>query len=562
MEDEFYLPIEYLENKTELDEDIIDDLELLETKTQDVSKCLYDYVFEPKTMAGMVVKKKWGKYYTSDTRFLKQSQKLYEDVNIDLVINNDEETKIVELLEDIKTEDNFEERYIYINNIWLSDKFNNNEQLMFMYSLLLILSPIATLISPIMILILPFFILKILNKDISVSEYIIVIKQLLRKMPLGRLLDINLKNMNSTLYALFSAGMYVFQLYQNTKTCINLKDKTYEILDKLESVKVYLCKSVKRMQDFILTSQTYKSYEHFNNVLIERIGSIENYLSELDVVSRNTIYILKNIGCIRCKFYDLYKNEKRKKILEYAFEFNGYLDNINELQKNMKTVLGKTKYVKTYTKIAKIFYPAIEGDKIQNNVSLKKNQIITGVNASGKTTLIKSILFSVLLSQQIGFGFFESSSLRVYDRLHCYLNIPDTSGRDSLFQAEARRCKTIIDVINKEYNKRHLCIFDELYSGTNPHEAVLAGYSYIKYLCKRKQVGFLLTTHYLDMCDKLEKDNKTTIENFHMSSYYKNDELIFTYKKVKGITEIKGGIEILKKLNYPLEILNDAKKYV
>ena len=36
----------------------------------------------------------------------------------------------------------------------------------------------------------------------------------------------------------------------------------------------------------------------------------------------------------------------------------------------------------------------------------------------------------------------------MYDKIHCYLNIPDTSNRDSLFQAEARRCKEIIDALS------------------------------------------------------------------------------------------------------------------
>ena len=64
---------------------------------------------------------------------------------------------------------------------------------------------------------------------------------------------------------------------------------------------------------------------------------------------------------------------------------------------------------------------------------------LTGTN--GKTTTIKTALINIILSQQIGYGCFESLKLCPYDNIYCYLNIPDTSGRDSLFQAEARRCK-------------------------------------------------------------------------------------------------------------------------
>jgi hypothetical protein len=73
--------------------------------------------------------------------------------------------------------------------------------------------------------------------------------------------------------------------------------------------------------------------------------------------------------------------------------------------------------------------------------------IITGPNASGKTTILKSTLINIILTQQFGCGFYSSAKLSPFKHIHCYLNIPDTSGRDSLFQAEARRCKEILDII-------------------------------------------------------------------------------------------------------------------
>lgn len=111
-----------------------------------------------------------------------------------------------------------------------------------------------------------------------------------------------------------------------------------------------------------------------------------------------------------------------------------------------------------------MFYPKfINNDPsliIKNDCNLNKNMIITGPNASGKTTTLKSALINILLSQQIGFGCFESLKLTPFTNLHCYLNIPDTSGRDSLFQAEARRCKEIIDCIDDEKIKmKHTFVY-------------------------------------------------------------------------------------------------------
>ena len=124
---------------------------------------------------------------------------------------------------------------------------------------------------------------------------------------------------------------------------------------------------------------------------------------------------------------------------------------------------------------------------ITNTVDITKNNfIITGPNASGKTTLLKTTLINLILSQQIGFGCYTKCSIIPYDFFYSYLNIPDTSGRDSLFQAEARRCLDILHIIQQDPDKRHFCIFDELYSGTNPREAISSAKYYLEYLAQRQ----------------------------------------------------------------------------
>ena len=146
-----------------------------------------------------------------------------------------------------------------------------------------------------------------------------------------------------------------------------------------------------------------------------------------------------------------------------------------------------------------------------------------------------------------------------YDKLHCYLNVPDTSGRDSLFQAEARRCKEIIDCIDEENSKdfTHFCIFDELYSGTNPEEAIISANAFMDYIVKHDNVTCMLTTHYIKLCKKLSKNK--VIQNYNMKTIKKNDNFEYTYKLIKGISKIKGGLKVLHDMKYPKEILDLAK---
>ena len=145
----------------------------------------------------------------------------------------------------------------------------------------------------------------------------------------------------------------------------------------------------------------------------------------------------------------------------------------------------------------------------------------------------------------------------MYNKIHCYLNIPDTSGRDSLFQAEARRCKEIIDSL--EDKQKHFCIFDELFSGTNPNEACASSYGFIKYLNESSNIDFILTTHLIDICHDLDSE----INNNNMN-VKQIDELNFeyTYTIKKGISSIKGGLKVLSDLIYPETILSNSINYL
>ena len=193
---------------------------------------------------------------------------------------------------------------------------------------------------------------------------------------------------------------------------------------------------------------------------------------------------------------------------------------------------------------------------ITNDIDLRKNIILTGPNAAGKTTLLKSSIINLLFIQQIGYGYFKSAKVTPFDYIHSYINIPDTSSRDSLFQAEARRCKEIINVVKSNPNARHFCIFDELYSGTNPHEAISSAYSYLLYLSKSKKIKFVLTTHFTRLCKLLDKHKN--IKNNHMETTIINSIPQYSYKMEKGISDIKGGLCVLEQLNYPREILTEA----
>ena len=245
-----------------------------------------------------------------------------------------------------------------------------------------------------------------------------------------------------------------------------------------------------------------------------------------------------------------------------------------------------TKNFREYTEFIGAYYPGLirrnknkncshdsetstkNDEIIRNSYSLGSSMIVTGPNASGKTTHIKTVLCNIIFSQQLGCGFYKQCNLVPYHQIHCYMNIPDTSARDSLFQAEARRCKTIIDDIQENKNgPRHLCIFDELYSGTNPYEAVGSAYAFLQYISNmpKRDVTYLLTTHYLELCKEMNANHG--VRNYHMDVQHDKEhkdvfDYNYTYKLKNGISKVKGGIKVLHDLSYPDDIIATARKYI
>jgi len=164
------------------------------------------------------------------------------------------------------------------------------------------------------------------------------------------------------------------------------------------------------------------------------------------------------------------------------------------------------------------------------------------------------------MAQQQGLGPFKSFTFKPYTHFHCYLDIPDTSGRDSLFQAEARRCLDIVHAVTDDSipDVRHFCIFDEIYSGTNPTEAVASAFAFIKTLSKQKNCSFILTTHFYNLCE-LASLKKLAISNMQMGFKLEQSGPDYTYKVKPGISNLKGGIAVLKELDYPISLIEDAK---
>jgi hypothetical protein len=585
--DHFKLPIHYNKNKTAIKDNIITDLELVNTLDAS-SNSIYSYYFNNKNPLTEKVINQVTQYYTTDVDFLKDNQKLLKTFRQQPQIqgqmteikhdNCDKYNKMIEAWNEIKGDTGFKERFYYID--WPMWEFLNKSQpfLQFM-SIYNMASPVISLFVPIIILIIPFFIIRLKGLTLSMQEYIDILKVVISQHAIGKLFtQFGSVSFQEKIYLLVSAGFYVFSIYQNILVCYRFNDNMKKIHKYFDEFKHYLNYSIESMQNYKKYSADLINHSHieFNKTLNDKISLLNDLNSKLDVISefKYDVKKISEIGHILKTFYEIYDDKTYEDAVMYSFGFNGYIDCIVGLQENINE--GKISFaqftnedVKTKDKSKKnnknknmfknSYYACLKDKKhIKNTIKLNKNIIISGPNASGKTTVIKSTLINIIVSQQFGCGFYDSALLKPYDHIHCYLNIPDTSGRDSLFQAEARRCKEIIDIIDEDLKQSdtHFCAFDELYSGTNPEEATISAIAFMKYIIKNKNVNSILTTHFIDVCKNLDKHKM--IENHYMETNKNGHKLEYLYEMKKGISKVKGGINVLYEMNYPSEIIENT----
>ena len=64
------------------------------------------------------------------------------------------------------------------------------------------------------------------------------------------------------------------------------------------------------------------------------------------------------------------------------------------------------------------YFPNLkDNNPVKNSYEFNKHIILTGPNAAGKTTLLKTSLINVILNQQFGCGFYDKADLKLYDTI-------------------------------------------------------------------------------------------------------------------------------------------------
>ena len=643
----FKLPMEYLPNELlhPIDKSVLSDLELIEctkqvnnnpaTNLEDVeeSKPMYAHIFQPRSAFAKRYLGMWAKQMTSSVPHLQDTQRFIA------AISKTQEPaagidcdKVEAIWTRIKTDASFRDKFNYIDYAPL-DMLNRSPTFLQCYSMYNLFSPVLSFLMPVIMLIVPFFLLKLQGVPITLPTYLGIIKMMLSQHAIGKLIfDMSSVSWDKRIYILVSVVFYFVQMYQNVVSCHRFYRNTFLVHEDLAAIRAYANETIHKMRTFAQhahDAQGNGTYAQFVSELNSNREQLERMVAALDRIDPPALTAKKclQIGYVMQQYYAVFSDAHISACMQYSFGFNAFAEHMTHFgallrdnkvaaceftnnnsdnadnadnsdnadkakdkakDKKKSKSKQKSESESNHSVIVNGYYVAtalMNDDNalgpVKNTVSLDKRLVITGPNASGKTTILKMTMLNIMFSQQLGYGFYETGTrIRPYHHLHSYLNIPDTSGRDSLFQAESRRCKEILDKLT---TGRHFCIFDELYSGTNPYEAIASAYGYITHLTKMDNVDFMLTTHYIQLCklfeqqntssesDKREKiENKSTkantnnannkIRNLHMEVADRgNYDFKYLYALRPGISSIKGGIKVLYDLQYPASIVETTR---
>lgn len=199
-----------------------------------------------------------------------------------------------------------------------------------------------------------------------------------------------------------------------------------------------------------------------------------------------------------------------------------------------------------------LYHPLID-EPVCNSFDMNRNCIITGSNASGKSTFIKAVVINVILSQSINTCMAKKMILP-YSRI-----ITSMAVRDDLMEGESyyiKEIKYLNRIIQSLSLERFvICAIDEILRGTNTEERIAASASILNYLSGKNCIA-IVASHDMELTQIL----KETYENYHFQEEIKEKDIVFDYKIREGVSTSKNAIRLLEHVGFPTEIIENAQK--
>lgn len=205
-----------------------------------------------------------------------------------------------------------------------------------------------------------------------------------------------------------------------------------------------------------------------------------------------------------------------------------------------------------YSIVAQDLVHPLVKDAVPNPVDFSISTIVSGSNASGKSTYVKAIAISAITSQSLGRAFAKSFSMKRGQVLTSMAIRDNIYKGDSYFVAEIKSLKRLIDASSRG-GVAYLFI-DEILKGTNTVERIAASHALLRWF---EQQGSLVisATHDIELTELLADRMK----NIHFRETVTQERITFDYQVKSGPTRTTNAINLLRHYEFPPAITERAQ---
>ncbi len=195
---------------------------------------------------------------------------------------------------------------------------------------------------------------------------------------------------------------------------------------------------------------------------------------------------------------------------------------------------------------------------VTNDINIgNKGVLITGSNASGKSTFLRSVGLAAILGQSIATVYARSYKASKFHIISAMSVMDDIVSGSSYYMAEIKAVKHVLEACEKSGNAGEapvLCFVDEVLKGTNTIERIAASSEILKSLAGNNVISFA-ATHDIELTEMLEG----YYDNYHFSEEVFEDNISFSYKLLKGAATTRNAIKLLKIMGYDDAITESAE---
>jgi len=289
---------------------------------------------------------------------------------------------------------------------------------------------------------------------------------------------------------------------------------------------------------------------------ISRIGSIptKEILGDFSVLINSFLYL-------DLIFYELLKSRLGKHHVDIflVHEYLGRIDSAIAVSSYRKRLPAYTEpSIDFGSSTAQVHgeglvHPQLDRP-VPNSLRTESSVLLTGSNASGKSTFLKTVALNAIFAQSIctvlGTGY-AAPAFRIYTSMAI---TDDLLAGESYFISEIKSLKRITEADASE--QPLLCVIDEVLRGTNTVERIAASSELLKHLDTKKSLC-LAATHDVELCTLL--GGQYRMLHFE-ESVTEDGEVLFDYKLKDGPATTRNAIKLLGNMGFDKDLVRRANE--